>query len=364
MNLPGRIKRLDKYAKIEIVFFIIFFFLFPVLTDIEYFINEAPCQNCDESFGAMLMRRFIFGLFNIPPYLFLYRFIIHRFLLRRKYLVFALAFIVFLFALNCYIVYCMYWPISKMSFLPVGITDPAGRWMQSKNLFHFSIVYVTNQALVFAALAYFTHFGRQEEKMNALKRAKLESDLNYLKAQVQPHFFFNTLNNIYSLAQQRSSETAPMVAKLADMMRYVIYETANQKVSLKNEIEFLRNYVSIEAIRYDAKIAVSFDVRGIEEGVMIEPLLLLPFVENVFKHGISNEMDAGFAEIVIVFNDGQLTLQTRNSKPAVKERNSNTAGIGMKNVTERLRLLYPGKHDLVVNDEEKKYEVIFTVQLN
>lgn len=363
MNLPALIKRLNKYTNVEIAFFTIFFFVFPVLTDIEYLINEAPCENCDQTFSEMLLRRLIFSLFNIPPFLFLYRFIIHRFLLTKKYLVFALAFIVFLFAYDYYILYCMYWPISKMSFLPVGITEPVARWLQSKNFFHFSIVYVTNQALVFAALAYFTHFGRQEEKMNALKQAKLESDLKFLKAQVQPHFFFNTLNNIYSLAQQQSGDTAPMIAKLADAMRYVIYESANHKVALKSEIEFLKNYISIESMRYDSRISVNFDVQGIRDGIMIEPLLLLPVIENVFKHGVSNEMSPGFVEIIIMLNENQLTLQTKNSVPVFKEKPVNDPGIGMKNARQRLALLYPGRHSLVINEKPETYEVILTINL-
>ena len=199
--------------------------------------------------------------------------------------------------------------------------------------------------------------------MNALKQAKLESDLKFLKAQVQPHFFFNTLNNIYSLAQQQSGDTAPMIAKLADAMRYVIYESANRKVTLKNEIEFLKNYVSIERMRYDSRITVNFDAQGIKDEVMIEPLLLLPVIENVFKHGVSNEMSSGFVEITIMLNENQLTLQTKNSVPVFKGKSVNDAGIGMKNARERLALLYPGRHSLVVNEEQGTYEVILTINL-
>ena len=147
-------------------------------------------------------------------------------------------------------------------------------------------------------------------------------------------------------------------------MRYIIYETTNQKVFLKDEIGFLKNYVGIESMRYNSKITVNFDVQGIEDNDMIEPLLLLPFIENVFKHGVSNEINSGFAEIIIVQSEGQLILQTRNSKPSVRDTDPITIGTGLKNVVERLSLLYTSKHSLVINDEEKNYEAILTIKLS
>jgi LytS/YehU family sensor histidine kinase len=223
---------------------------------------------------------------------------------------------------------------------------------------------VIRETLVLAALAYFIHYLRQEKKINALKQAKLEMDLNYLKAQLQPHFFFNTLNNIYSLAQASSAETAPMIEKLSGMMRYIIYETSHSKVLLQKEISFLQNYIDVESVRYGNRISIRFDSQVMNKDALIEPLLLLPFIENTFKHGAQQETGKGFIEIVICLDGAELILETKNSKPVLPNVQNGPSGIGLKNVKERLELLYPDKHKLVINDEEKVYALFLSIQLN
>lgn len=355
---------LNKYSIIEIVFFIVFFFLFPIFTDIEYKLKENPCEQCDQDFVNIIIHRLVFAIFNVIPFVILYKFLLHRLLLMKKYLWFLAAYTVFLFALDLYIVHVEYWTISKLSFLPGSIAGDAAKWFKEKNLFHFSIIYIINQTLVFSALAFFINYARQEEKVNALRQAKLQSDLKYLKAQVQPHFFFNTLNNIYSLALQQSAETAPLVARLSDMMRYVIYETKTPKVLLQKEIDFLRNYVDVESVRYNENIRICFDAQGIHAKAMIEPLLLLPMIENTFKHGVQHETAEGFVEIVISLAGDELTLQARNSKPSVKTKQQGEKGVGLDNVIKRLELLYPDKFNLAIQNEAAYYEILLTMQLN
>lgn len=364
MNDQQKVKGFSKYTLIEIVFFIVFFFLFPIFTDIEYKLKENPCEQCDQEFFNIVIHRLVFGLFQIFPFIVLYKVLLHKLLLKKKYGWFLGAYIVFLFGLDLYIVYVEYWTISQMSFLPGNISTDAARWFKIKNFFHFSIIYIINQTLVFTALAYFINYAKQEARMNALKQAKLQADLNYLKAQVQPHFFFNTLNNIYSLALQRSAETAPLVARLSDMMRYVIYDTVNQKVSLQKEIDFLKTYVDVESVRYNKNIRISFDTQGINEKARIEPLLLLPLIENMFKHGVQHEMGSGFVEIVICVTGNELTLQARNSKPSVIMQQTDSKGLGLDNVNKRLELLYPGKYKLAIQEDASYYEVLLTLQLN
>jgi Histidine kinase len=364
MNDQQKVKRLNKYTVIEILFFIIFFFLFPIFTDIEYKLKENPCEQCDQEFINIIIHRLVFGVFQILPFIVLYKILLHKLLLKKKYGWFLGAYIVFLFVLDLYIVYVEYWTISQLDFLPGSISADAAKWFKVKNFFHFSVIYIINQTLVFAALAYFINYAKQEERMNALKQARLQADLDYLKAQVQPHFFFNTLNNIYSLALQQSAATAPLVARLSDMMRYVIYETTNQKVSLKKEIQFLENYVDIESVRYTENIKISLDAQGIKEQAMIEPLLLLPLIENMFKHGVQHETGKGFIEIIICLTENELTLQARNSKPSVNIQQTGEKGLGLSNVQKRLQLLYPGKFNLAIREDASSYEVLLTLQLN
>jgi len=356
-NTPG------KYTLIEIIFFIVFFFLFPIVTDIEYNLNEPLCEKCDNGYLDIVIRRMVFGVFQAIPFIFLYKILLHKLLLKKKYGYFLGSFILFLFALDLYIVYVQYWSISKMYFLPGNITRDAASWFKIDTLFHFSVIYVIDQTLIFTALAFFINYAKQEERMNALKQAKLQSDLDQLKAQVQPHFFFNTLNNVYSLALQRSESTAPLVARLSDMMRYVIYETVNSKVSLKKEVDFLKNYVAVESVRYNETIMISFDTQGINDNATIEPLLLLPIIENMFKHGVQHATGKGFIEIVVCLTGNELMLQAKNSKPEIKIKSAGDPGIGLANVKKRLQLLYPGKHSLKIQDDEYHYELLLTLQL-
>ena len=342
MKINAGHSRFTKYQWLEIIFFIVFFFAFPVLTDIEYDLKERPCATCNQANLEMFIQRFVCGIFQVPAYWFLYKILLHRILLRKKYLFFAGAYILFLFALDFYTVYVEYWSISHMRFLPASVTKAVLNWYQRKEvLFHFSIIYVLNQTLVFAALAYFVNFSLQEEKLNAVTQAKLQSDLNYLRAQVQPHFFFNTLNNIYSLAQQQSADTAPLVAKLAEMMRYVIYETARPVVPLLKEIEFLKNYVDIQSVRFNKEIKISFQSQGINETAYIEPMLLLPFIENIFKHGLQEEAGKGFAEIIICLEGNELMLEARNSKPGAPVAIKEAREKGKKIFAKQVRTNFP-----------------------
>ncbi|MBX2925790.1 MAG: sensor histidine kinase [Chitinophagaceae bacterium] len=358
------LKKISIYSRIEAGFFIFYFVVFPFLSDIEYALYEPVYTKYSMSLTEKITHRLVYGIASIPPYLVLYTLLINKLLIKKRYGAFIAAFPLFLLFLNIYKLYGEYWLISQLTFLPQSITRSAEEWFKASTPLHFSIAYVIRETLVLTAQAYFIHFIKHEKKMNALRQAKLETDLNYLKAQIQPHFFFNTLNNIYSLAQQQSSQTAELVAQLSHLMRYVIYETNQSKVPLSKEAGFLKNYVAVESVRYNEKIAVLFDTQGISESASIEPLLLLPFVENVFKHGLQEETQQGFAEIIICLNESQLIFETYNSKPEAKQNNSNHKGIGIENTIKRLNLLYPEKYSLHINDSDTAYKLILTMELS
>lgn len=186
------------------------------------------------------------------------------------------------------------------------------------------------------------------------------SELTYLKSQLQPHFFFNTLNNIYSLALKQSEDTAPLVAKLADMMRYILYKTDLPLVLLKDEITFIKNYVEVEQIRYRSNINISLDVQGIDEHTDIAPLLLLPFIENAFKHGVEEEETTGYITIKICKIADELILEVENS---VAPKRYTGEGVGLVNVKKRLALLYPDKYTLIVQPKGAIFYVNLSIQL-
>jgi LytS/YehU family sensor histidine kinase len=152
------------------------------------------------------------------------------------------------------------------------------------------------------------------------------------------------------------------------MMRYILYNSSSRKVSLDQEIGFLENYTQVESIRYGEKISINFDRQGINNRAMIEPLLLLPFIENPFKHGAAKEVENGYVRIVVCLVENELIVEVMNSKPAHQPGRvaGETAGegIGLKNAAKRLALLYPGKHHLEINETETDYELRLTLQLD
>ncbi|NII26581.1 histidine kinase [Pseudoflavitalea sp. X16] len=353
----------DKYARIEWIFFICLCIIIPMGSDLEYTFNEDPSGFHRNYLQENIIRRIVWGFYSIIPYYLFYKLAIQQFLVKRKYGYFLLSVLLFIVSYELYKVYVMYWSISKLSFLPADMVEEASRWMKQKGL-HFSIHYLLLQFLEMAALAYFIHYDKQQKQIRQLKQLQTEADLQYLQSQLHPHFFFNTLNNIYALALQQSQLTAPLVARLSEMMRYVLYEANKPKQPLTSEIQFMNSYIEVQSVRYNEKLSIRFDTQGITSQAMIEPLLLLPFIENAFKHGIEEELHAGYIETIIVLNEGELTLSVKNSKAMKAAEQTGRTGIGMENVRKRLALLYPSKHSLAIQETDHSYTVLLTIMLN
>lgn len=200
---------------------------------------------------------------------------------------------------------------------------------------------------------------RKEEEIKELEREKLNSELALLKNQVSPHFFFNTLNNIYSLITINQDDAREAVLSLSKMMRYMLYESEQGNTRLSREIEFMKGYIDLMKLRLSdrVRLAVSFPEKYEDQD--LPPLLFIPFIENAFKHGVSS-VESSFVDIALGVEDGMITFLATNS---ISRRESDgpqvDSGIGLDNVRKRLALLYPGRHDLRIDHQEK----IFTVQL-
>jgi len=354
----------DKYAKIEIIFFVLIWLVFPMISDLEYSFNEEPDKLRTSYFKVAIVQRIVWGIYAIPPYYLFYKLAIQQLLVKKRYGYFLLALAAYLPLQELYIVYVKYWSISHMHFLPGNMAKDAARWMNQHWHLHFTIHYLLLELLELAALGYYVHFDKQDKQIRELKQLQTETDLQYLKTQLQPHFFFNTLNNIYSLALQQSQQTAPMVAKLSSLMRYVLYEAVQPTVPLVDEIAFIRHYIDIQSVRYHENIQIRFDTQGITDTALIEPLLLLPFIENAIKHGIEEEQGAGYIEIVLHLHDQELTLSVKNSKASTIPNPSSRTGIGIENVRKRLSLLYPGQHALQLQETDATYAVLLTLFLH
>ncbi len=214
---------------------------------------------------------------------------------------------------------------------------------------------------VSTSLKVISEYQRNERQKKELQSEKFDAEISFLKSQVNPHFLFNTLNNIYSLAYKKSDQTAPAILKLSGMMRYMLYESDSQLVSLSNEIAYLEDYIQLQRIRISGKAGINFVVEGHTEGVPIGPLLLIPFVENAFKHGLSFKE---YSEINIYLGVEQKNIHFRIENPSYVRIGEapESSGIGLRNVVRRLNLLYEGKHDLIIKDDFDKYTVDLKIQ--
>lgn len=203
-----------------------------------------------------------------------------------------------------------------------------------------------------------------ESRQKNIENEKLTAELNFLKAQINPHFLFNTLNNLYYLAYTKSSNTTEVIAKLSQMMRYMMYDSNYPLVPLSKEIEYMENYISLEKLRLNQQ-SIAFVIEGESDNVLIAPLIFITFLENAFKHGVSNNYPKSWISISIRIEGRECVYRVENSKlPHLKQEISQKSGIGLQNVKRRLELSYPGKHRLHVEDGPDRYSVQLNIELN
>jgi sensor histidine kinase YesM len=206
----------------------------------------------------------------------------------------------------------------------------------------------------------------QRRERTQIEKEKVLLELSFLKSQVNPHFLFNALNNIHSLAELRSDKTSDAVLMLSDLLRYMLYDSGNGRIPLQKEIECLENYIAIQRLRISAKepVTIRFDTQGTSGNTTIEPLLLLPFVENAFKHGVSYNQRS---EVNIRLNVENSILQfhVHNTKKSASgtEQTESSGGVGLNNTKRRLDILYPKRHELIITEDDSSFDSRLTIIL-
>lgn len=198
-------------------------------------------------------------------------------------------------------------------------------------------------------------------RLRDTEQQRLQTELEHLKAQIQPHFLFNTLNSIYALAIRKDDKTADTVVQLSEFLRYVIRDTRHNLVDLGKEIAYIRNYIDLQRSRLRDSVAVSFELEGIVQGQQIGPLILFSFIENAFKHGVNPEEDS-VIDIRVNVEEKHVRLWVYNKKVLVMGQEAD-AGIGVKNARKRLKLLYPDRHILTITDRPEDYTVDLTISI-
>lgn len=202
-----------------------------------------------------------------------------------------------------------------------------------------------------------------QKKIVVLENEKLTGELQSLKAQINPHFLFNSLNSIYGLVLRTNNMTAAnSVENLSNILRYVLYDCSVEKIDLKKEIYFLQQYVDFILLRYHRKDIIKFISSGEIGSQQIAPLIFLPFIENAIKHGLKKNIDAAYVHINMNVSDNRVTFLCSNSNFSI-ENNDKYGGIGLSNVRRRLELLYNGQHKLIVTDDKQFFEVQLELML-
>ncbi|MFZ4425574.1 MAG: sensor histidine kinase [Saprospiraceae bacterium] len=209
---------------------------------------------------------------------------------------------------------------------------------------------------------------QQLKERQDLERQTMQSELRFLRSQINPHFLFNTLNSLYALTLKKSDLAPEIVLKLSEMMRYMLYECNEKRVLLSKEISYLQNYIDLERLRQGNQVKIDFEASGDIGEQTIAPLLFIPFMENSFKHGIMNNLEKdSFVHIRIAVNGRALHFFIENSKPRqrpIRDPNRPSGGIGLSNIHRRLNLLYPKHYDLRINDTPNTYAVFLDLELD
>ncbi|MBC5993515.1 sensor histidine kinase [Pontibacter cellulosilyticus] len=286
-----------------------------------------------------------------------------RFLLQRRYLEFFVYLLLLMGVITAMLQYVLMPFLIHPLFCPTTCTnDNLTFYRFIKNGVNISYV-----VAITALIALLKNWYRHQKAAQNLTQDKLEAELKVLKAQIHPHFLFNTLNSLYSLTLKKSDNAPEVVLKLSSLMDYMLYDANAAKVPLDKELAYIKNYVALEQMRYGTRVDVQFTESGGIAGKQIAPMLLLPFVENAFKHGVTTETENAWVRIDLKVTGKQLVLLVENCKCGVKASTSTrdiASGIGLKNLQRRLELLYDGKYELEIEDEADSYSARLEVTLD
>lgn len=319
-----------------------------------------PYVSTDQIFSSLdpasdtkyLLQCLLLSVVLIITFYFNYYFLIPKYLLEKKYwlyFLFLLLIIIITFLLSGATFFFSDLNPDKLApqspivekIIPVIIINAISLWLL---------------AMVSAIL--FTVYNRLKET----EKEKLSAQIASLKSQINPHFLFNTLNNIYATVIDSSPKAADMVDKLSEMMRYTMKDTQQDFVLLEDEINYVNNFIELQKIRLDRSVKLEYDSLGNIPNLQIAPMLLIPFIENAFKHGVNSEQKSHI-KIELAINKTELQLIVVNNNVSIQQDISERSGLGINNTWHRLNLIYPSKHLLVINDTEKEFSVSLHINL-
>lgn len=350
---------IDWIIQNRVIGHVIFWFLVFINQPILAALNEGSVEKTLISglghLPAQLIASYLLVYYQVPKLLF-----------KKKYILFGVSFLVSAYTLLVLTKYLgMY--LSKI-FSP--------KYYEYKSIleiigepFHLVVVYFPSVYvyvfLMFMTKAFKDRF-EERHQLEVLQKEKANTELKFLKAQTNPHFLFNTLNNLYALTLEQSEKAPEVVLKLSGMLDYMLYQCKDPEVPLEKEIALIQDYIDLESLRYGNKLTLNFTHHLHDSNVMIAPLILISFVENAFKHGASNNLKKSIIEIELTTNQDQLTFKVFNTLPESKQgitKNGSHSGIGFSNSQRQLELNYKNNYDLKSTKTDTDFQVLLTINL-
>jgi len=306
---------------------------------------------------------FVFALGNEALRIFFYTLLVYlniyllipRFLNERRLLIYGISLLVLVVVITPLMVLAFYWRFAPYP----ELQDQVVRHQVGYYLLNFLIT------AAFAIFKIVSDWVRTERDSRRIRRETMQSELRFLKSQINPHFLFNTLNSLYALTIRKSDQAPEIVLRLADMMRYMLYECNEKWVPLQREITYVENYLELERLRHGDRADVRLDIQGEPGERRIAPLMFIPFLENSFKHGLSRSLHRAYVHALVVVEGDRLQFSISNSKPDQLPHPEATrfGGIGLTNVRKRLELLYPGRYRLSIENEPTVFRVTLELEL-
>ena len=298
--------------------------------------------------------------------------LIPRYLIEKKYVIYISSMLVMIAAMGTYLYHIIPELTNEFPFAPPpGFRERFGRfpgpdapWFTPRRgAVVFNTVQTVGVLLLSSAFKTSQIALKKGKEAAVLKSEKLDSELKFLKSQVNPHFLFNSLNNLYALAVTESPKTPDIILKLSDILRYMIYDGRADKVELKKEVEYLKNYIELFKLKDENIQNIKYHFDEVPEALMIEPMLFIPFVENSFKHSKIEDLEQGWISIDLKLQGRQINFKVENSIPKTSHTKDAVGGIGLENVRRRLSLLYPDRHELKIEEVNDQFSINLTLLL-
>ncbi len=341
MNIPHKkIIRIAIHTLFWIFAWFFFFFYYKRYSEVNIFTLTASIINLIAAIATV----YTFNYYLIP-----------YFLLKNKLGKFiALAFVA--------IVMFFYIQLLLTLFLLVKLLNTGSRLfpeMIDAMMLFFNMFFVVFVAI---AIKFYKRWNEKDFREQQVQKDKVEAELQMLKTQINPHFLFNTLNNIYVLAMRKSEQTANVVLKLSDILDYILYRIDAPWIDIRNEIRIIENYIELERIRFTERVNLNFTFNFITKNIQIPPMLIIPFVENAFKHGVAKSIEKSWINITIEEIDHMLHIAVSNSK-SPNTIKSEAGGIGLLNVKKRLNLLFSDSYVLDISEKNSRFDVNLSIPI-